>query len=121
MRAVEAAKAFTTIPVLCLLLYLASSLPALAQCDPDEVQKILAGDSAAGDKFGFSVSLSGGKALVGAYGHDAGLNSSGAVFAYEKIATGWTQIAKVRSGSEVRFRGSWPEDVRLENQETADA
>lgn len=45
-----------------------------------EVQKIVSSDRTAGDKFGFSVSISGNYAIVGASGEDNDLNGGGLAF-----------------------------------------
>ena len=42
-----------------------AGLAAAQPCSPDEVAKLLAGDGAAGDQFGFSVSVSGDTAVIG--------------------------------------------------------
>ena len=73
-------------------------------CDPDfplsipdsEVQ-VLAGDGDAGDRFGWSVSLSGDRMVVGASYHDVGGNSDqGSAYVYERNASGeWVQKAQL--------------------------
>ncbi len=45
-----------------------------------EVQKVVSSDRTAGDKFGFSVSISGNYAIVGASGEDNDLNGGGLAF-----------------------------------------
>ncbi|MDR1284082.1 MAG: FG-GAP repeat protein [Opitutaceae bacterium] len=51
-----------------------------------ETVKLIAADAAAGDQFGYRVSLSGANALVGAYQHDAnGKNDSGAAYYYKGL------------------------------------
>ena len=56
---------------------------ASGQCDPQEVAKLLASDGAAGDSFGYSVSVSGGTALVGAYLDDDSGESSGSAYVFD--------------------------------------
>lgn len=57
-----------------------------------ETFKLLALDGAAQDRFGFSVSISGDRALIGAYGDDDNGPSSGSVYLFD-AATG-TQLDK---------------------------
>ncbi len=66
-----------------------------------EVQKIVAGDRGIQDNFGFSVSISGNTALVGAYdeNHDEFGNNSientGSAYFFERLAPGsWAQVKK---------------------------
>ena len=61
----------------------------------DQIAKLLAGDAAAFDRFGFSVALSGDTALVGArYDDDAG-TSSGSAYIFTRSGSSWTQQAKL--------------------------
>jgi len=57
--------------------------------------KLLAGDGAAGDGFGTSVSLSGDTALVGAGGDDDNGTNSGSAYVFARSGTSWTQEAKL--------------------------
>ncbi len=60
--------------------------------------KLTAGDKAAGDKFGWSVALSGdgNTALVGAYSEDdSGTTDSGAAYVFTRSGSVWTQQAKL--------------------------
>ena len=50
-------------------------------------QKLTADDAAADDRFGFSVSVSGDTALVGAYLDDDGGSSSGSAYVFERSGT----------------------------------
>ena len=53
-------------------------------------------DGAASDMFGYSVALSGGTALVGAYGHaTAGKACAGAAYVFVRSGTSWTQQAEL--------------------------
>ncbi|MCH7820343.1 MAG: T9SS type A sorting domain-containing protein [Candidatus Marinimicrobia bacterium] len=54
--------------------------------------KLLASDGAAGDVFGFSVSISGDYAVVGA--HDDG-DHSGSAYLFKRTGTSWTEEAKL--------------------------
>ena len=57
--------------------------------------KILASDGAAGDQFGWSVSISGDYAIVGAaYDDDKGTNS-GSAYIFRRDGTSWIQQAKL--------------------------
>ena len=58
--------------------------------------KLIASDGAAGDLFGFSLSLSGDTALVGAYQDDDNGVDSGSTYVYVRDASGnWSQQAKL--------------------------
>ncbi len=59
-----------------------------------ESQKLLASDGAANDFFGFSVSLSGDRALIGAYG-DTGRLGSAYVFDLDSHANNWLESKKI--------------------------
>ena len=60
-----------------------------------EQAKLLASDGAAGDYFGWSVSVSGDYAIVGAlYDNDNGINS-GSAYIFERSGTSWSQQAKL--------------------------
>ena len=50
-----------------------------------EVEKLLAGDGAASDYFGYSVSINGDTAIVGAYGDDDNGSESGSAYVYEEV------------------------------------
>jgi hypothetical protein len=60
-----------------------------------EVAKLTAIDAALRDHFGCSVALSGGRALVGAYGDDDNGSYSGSAYIFEKIDDAWIQTAKL--------------------------
>jgi uncharacterized repeat protein (TIGR01451 family) len=63
-----------------------------------EQQRLGAMDSAAGDEFGFSVSVSGDTAVVGAYRDDAIFGPSvGAAYVFVRSGTTWTQQQKLRA------------------------
>ena len=57
--------------------------------------KLLASDGAASDRFGWSVSLDGDTAVIGAYGDDDMGGSSGSVYVFTRTGTSWTQQAKL--------------------------
>jgi hypothetical protein len=52
----------------------------------EQEQKLLASDGDANDRFGFSVSISGDVALVGASGDDENGDSSGSAYLFQQIA-----------------------------------
>jgi len=57
--------------------------------------KLLASDAQASDNFGFSVSISGNTAVVGAYKEDAGGSNAGAAYIFERSGTTWTEVKKI--------------------------
>ncbi len=62
------------------------------------VKKITASDAQVNDKFGYSVSLSGDLAIVGAYGEDEGGNGAGAAYIFSKDKGGagqWGEVKKI--------------------------
>ncbi|MCH8153639.1 MAG: FG-GAP repeat protein [Planctomycetes bacterium] len=65
--------------------------------DMTETAKLTASDAAAGDVFGFSVSISGNVALIGAHGNDDGETASGSayVFRLNQLTGLWEEQAKV--------------------------
>ena len=60
-----------------------------------EIQKLLASDGAASDYFGYSVSLDGDTALIGAYDDDDNGDDSGSAYVFTRTGTTWTQQAKL--------------------------
>ena len=57
--------------------------------------KLTAADAAAGDNFGFSVSVIGNIAIVGAPFHDAGADDAGAAYAFRFDGESWVQQVKL--------------------------
>ena len=57
--------------------------------------KLTAADTAASDRFGYSVSISGDTALVGAYDDDDGGYGSGSAYVFRWDGTTWAQEAKL--------------------------
>ena len=57
--------------------------------------KLIASDGAAGDQFGFYVSLDGDTALISANWDDDNGDGSGSVYAFTRSGTTWTQQAKL--------------------------
>ncbi len=62
---------------------------------PVEVAKLLAGDAAAGDLFGQSVSVDGDTAVMGAFRDDDGGAESGSAYVFFRSGTTWSQQAKL--------------------------
>lgn len=60
-----------------------------------EEAKLTASDAALGDRFGYSVSLSGDHALVGAYYDDDGFINSGSAYVFVRSGNAWAQEAKL--------------------------
>ncbi|NOT00103.1 MAG: hypothetical protein HOP29_05705 [Phycisphaerales bacterium] len=58
-------------------------------------QKLTASDAAAGDEFGFSVSVSGSAAVVGAYADDDAGMDSGSAYVFVRSAGVWAQQQKL--------------------------
>ena len=66
-----------------------------SDCDPVEVVKLLADDAGVSDRFGFSVSISGDTAIVGAYGDTPNGFSSGSAYILSNVGGIWVQQAKL--------------------------
>lgn len=62
-----------------------------------ETAKLTAVDGASDDEFGYSVSLSGDRALVGAYRDDDNGDSSGSVYLFDFDGSTWSETAKLLS------------------------
>ena len=65
-----------------------------------QVAKLTAGDGAASDYFGYSVSIDGDTMVVGAYFDDDKATNSGSAYVFTRdtagdLASGWTQVAKL--------------------------
>jgi len=60
--------------------------------------KLTAGDGAAGDFFGYSVSIDGDYAIVGAYQDDDHGTNSGAAYIFHRSGSSWTQQTKLTPG-----------------------
>ena len=68
----------------------------VTDADWDTETKIVASDAAAGDSFGYSVSISGDYAIVGAYGNDDGGTNSGSAYIFHRTGTGtWDSGTKI--------------------------
>ena len=91
-----------------------------------EEVKLLPSDGAAGDNFGFSVSISGGYVVVGAFGDDDKGSKSGSAYVFKRSGTSWVEEAKITasdgapddqfggsvsiSGDSVAVVGAWSDD-----------
>jgi hypothetical protein len=62
-----------------------------------EQQKLLALDGDEVDNFGYSVSISGDYAIVGAYCHDHNVNGSGSAYIFKRYETAWLQETELIS------------------------
>ena len=60
-----------------------------------EVAKLTASDASIGDIFGRSVSISGDRAIVGAYGNDDTGTNSGSAYIYHYNGSNWVQTTKL--------------------------
>ncbi|XOF35275.1 MAG: hypothetical protein ACL93V_08325 [Candidatus Electrothrix sp. YB6] len=80
---------------LMLLTVTATTGPARADIDPDKVQKLLADHGAAEDHLGYSVSVDGNTALIGAYGDDTGAPDAGAAYVFVRFGSRWIRQAKI--------------------------
>jgi hypothetical protein len=58
-------------------------------------QKLTASDGANGDRFGYSVSISGDYAIAGAWGDDDNGSSSGSAYIFKRVDTTWSPQAKL--------------------------
>ena len=59
--------------------------------------KIIPADLASGDSFGYSVSISGNRALIGARGDDDAGSGSGSAYIFRREGTAWIQEAKINA------------------------
>ena len=60
-----------------------------------QAAKALASDGGASDNFGFSVSIDGDYAIVGAMGDDDKATNTGSAYVFVRSGTTWTQQAKL--------------------------
>ena len=66
------------------------------------VKKLTASDAAAHDRFGYSVSISGDRAIVGAYGNDGNGTDSGSAYFFHRNQGGtknWGEVYKFFGGA----------------------
>jgi len=62
-------------------------------------QKLTAGDGAGNDYFGYSVSIDGDTAVIGAFGDDDDGSASGSAYVFTRTNGIWTQVAKLTAAS----------------------
>ena len=62
----------------------------------DEFQKALASDGAHDDRFGWSVSIAGDYAIIGAFDDDDNGPNSGSAYIFSRSGNNWTQQAKLK-------------------------
>ena len=60
-----------------------------------QAKKLAASDAENGDRFGYSVAISGDTIIVGAYGEDGGGTDRGAAYIFERIDRQWIQDVKL--------------------------
>ncbi|NOQ74252.1 MAG: T9SS type A sorting domain-containing protein [Crocinitomix sp.] len=60
-----------------------------------ETQKLTASDATTNDYFGFSVSIFGDRAIVGAYQNDDSGSNSGSAYIFNKVGDTWVEIEKI--------------------------
>ena len=95
----------------------------------NEVKKLLASDAQAGDSFGWSVAMSGERAIVGARLEDAGGSEAGAAYIYQRGQGGadnWGEVKKLtasdaQAGDEFGFRVAVSGDTALVGARGEDA
>ena len=64
----------------------------------NEEAKLSASDGAGHDFFGFSASISGNLAVVGAYGDDDAGTDSGSAYVFRRNGASWSQVGKLTAG-----------------------
>ena len=65
-----------------------------------EAEKLTASDAGGLEQFGFSVSLDGDRALIGAPGQTFTTSTSGTAYVFERIDGNWTETARLQSSDE---------------------
>ncbi len=74
---------------------LMATVSPTAAIELEQMQKLLAHDAAAHDHFGYSVSISGDTALVGAYGDDDNGKRSGSAYVFVRNGSTWSLQQKL--------------------------
>jgi len=64
----------------------------------EQTAKLTATDGAAHDQFGYSVSITSDRALIGAHFDDDNGNNSGSAYIFKRNGSSWAQTAKIVSG-----------------------
>lgn len=78
----------------------------------NEIAKLTASDGSRGDNFGNSVSLSGNRALIGAFKEDDQEAGSGSAYVFEFDGNNWVETAKLKA-SDPSFNASFGNAVSL--------
>ncbi|HVT33163.1 MAG TPA: hypothetical protein VHE32_10975 [Rhodanobacteraceae bacterium] len=69
-----------------------------------ETERLVPGDSADGDQFGYSVALDGANAVIGAPAANIGKNShQGAIYAFDGSSGSWTELVKLVADDGVAY------------------
>ena len=82
----------------------------------DFVQKIIPEDAQEGDSFGWSVAVSGDRAIIGARDDDRGAANAGSAYIYELEGSEWVQTAKIFA-SDPQAEDSFGEIVAIEGDQ----
>ncbi|MBN8226712.1 DUF11 domain-containing protein [Corallococcus macrosporus] len=73
-----------------------------------EQAKLIPSDAGAGNAFGFSVSLSGDTAVIGAPGHETATGVTGTAYVFVRSGTTWSQLVELTpSDSELNMQFGW--------------
>ena len=75
--------------------FLLLGLSSFSMAQMMQMAKLVAGDPAASDYFGYSVSISGDYKIVGAHYDDDGGSASGSAYIFVRDGTSWSQQAKL--------------------------
>jgi len=81
--------------IICFGLVWLFGAPSVFALTLDEAVKLLADDRAVGDRFGYSVSVDGNTAVIGAFADDDNGRTSGSAYLYVRSGGGWSQKAKL--------------------------
>ncbi|MCX7545887.1 FG-GAP repeat protein [Marinicella gelatinilytica] len=79
-----------------------------------ETTKLTASDAAGGDQFGVSVSLLGGRALIGSFGDDDHANDAGSAYVFDLQVGGWIETIKL-TASDATLKDYFGYAVSLSN------
>ena len=71
-----------------------------------QASKLTADDGAGGDRFGYSVSISGNTIVIGAYGDNDKGSDSGSAYVFSNDGGTWTQVAKLTADDGASFDSS---------------
>ncbi len=71
--------------------------------DWTEMQKILASDGAYGDSLGYSVSINGDYAVIGAFKDDDNGEDSGSAYIFQRVGSTWSEQTKITASEGASF------------------